>query len=89
MPAYALIEASSVPLAQGRGTRCSARNQFNGTVARITEGAVNDEVVVDVGHGCSVVAVITQAGTAALELEEGGPAVVLFNASSVIIGVSM
>lgn len=51
VPAYALIEASSVPLAQGRGTRCSARNQFNDTVTRITEGAVNDEVVVDVGHG--------------------------------------
>ena len=84
MPAYALIKASSMILAQGQGTRCSARNQFNGTVARITEGAVNDEVVVDVGHGC-----ITRAGTAALELEEGGPAVVLFNASSVIIGVSM
>ncbi|WP_296246482.1 TOBE domain-containing protein [uncultured Stenotrophomonas sp.] len=89
MPAYALIKASSVLLAQGQGTRCSARNQFSGTVARITEGAVNDEVVVDIGHGCSVVAVITRAGTAALELEEGGPAVVLFNASSVIVGVSM
>lgn len=86
-PAYALVKASSVILAQGNGVRYSARNQFSGKVGRITEGAVNDEVVVDIGNGCSVVAVITRASTAALNLQEGGPAEVLFKASSVIVGV--
>lgn len=75
-------------VAQGEG-RYSARNQFSGTVERLTEGAVNDEVVVDIGHGCSVVAVITRASTAALELREGSTATVLFKASSVIVGVPM
>lgn len=87
--AYALVKASSVIVAQGDGTRYSARNQFSGRVERITEGAVNDEVVVDIGHGCTVVAIITRASTAALELREGGTATVLFKASSVIVGVPM
>lgn len=87
VPAYALVKASSVIVAQGEG-RYSARNQFSGTVQRITEGAVNDEVVVDIGHGCSVVAVITRASTAALELREGGKATMLFKASSVIVGIA-
>ena len=89
VPAYALVKASSVIVAQGDGARYSARNQFAGRVERITEGAVNDEVVVDIGHGCSVVAVITRASTAALELQEGSAATVLFKASSVIVGVPM
>jgi len=89
VPAYALVKASSVIVAQGDGTRYSARNQFNGTVERITEGAVNDEVVVDIGHGCTVVAIITRTSTGALGLQEGGPATVLFKASSVIVGVPM
>ncbi len=89
VPAYALVKASSVIVAQGDGTRYSARNQFNGTVERITEGAVNDEIVVDIGHGCTVVAIITRTSTSALGLQEGGPATVLFKASSVIVGVPM
>jgi len=89
VPAYALVKASSVIVAQGDGTRYSARNQFSGTVERITEGAVNDEIVVDVGHGCTVVAIITRTSTSALGLQEGGPATVLFKASSVIVGVPM
>ncbi len=89
VPAYALVKASSVIVAQGDGTRYSARNQFNGTVERITEGAVNDEIVVDIGHGCTVVAIITRTSTRALGLQEGGPATVLFKASSVIVGVPM
>lgn len=89
MPAYALVKASSVILAQDQSARCSARNQFRGKVGRITQGAVNDEVVVDIGHGCSVVAVITRGSTAVLELQDGAPVAVLFNASSVIVGVSI
>lgn len=87
--AYALVKASSVIVAQGDGTRYSARNQFSGTVTRITEGAVNDEVMVDIGNGVNVVAVITRTSTATLGLETGATATVLFKASSVIVGVPM
>ena len=50
---------------------------------------MNDEVVVDIGHGCTVVAIITRTSTGALGLQEGGPATALFKASSVIVGVPM
>lgn len=86
--AYALVKASSVVLAnEVTGARYSARNCFAGDISRITTGAVNDEIVVDIGNGVSVVAIITQASTSALELVEGGRATVLFKASSVIVGV--
>lgn len=86
--AFALVKASSVLLAnEVKGARYSARNCFSGSVSRITPGAVNDEIVVEIGNGISVVAIITHASTAALALVEAGRATVLFKASSVIVGV--
>lgn len=86
--AFALIKASSVILASvAADARFSARNQLAGTVARLTRGAVNDEVVVELGGGCSVVAIVTHASAEALELAEGRPIIAMFKASSVIVGV--
>ncbi len=86
--AFALVKASSVIISNTlKGARYSARNSLAGTVERISEGAVNDEVVLDVGNGCSVVAIITRQSTQHLELKEGAKATALFKASSVIIGV--
>ncbi|MNM57856.1 Molybdenum-pterin-binding protein MopA [compost metagenome] len=48
---------------------------------------MNDEIVLDVGNGCSVVAIITRQSTQALELKPDGKATALFKASSVIVGV--
>ncbi len=87
-PAFALVKASSVIVANDvEGARYSARNCFTGSVSRISRGAVNDEVVVDLGNGCSMVAIITRESTQALGLEQGVRATVLFKASSVIVGV--
>jgi len=87
-PAFALVKASSVIVASDvEGARYSARNRFAGTVARISQGAVNDEIVVDVGNACSMVAIITRESTRTLGLEPGAAATVLFKASSVIVGV--
>jgi molybdate transport system regulatory protein len=86
--AFALIKASSVIVANvQKEARYSARNSLAGTVERISEGAVNDEIVLDVGNGCSVVAIITRESTQALELQQGTKAIALFKASSVIVGV--
>lgn len=86
--AFALIKASSVILATGTGgERFSARNQFAGRLARLTRGAVNDEAVVELDGGSSVVATLTHASSQALELAEGKPVVAMFKASSVIVGV--
>ena len=88
-PAYALVKASSVILMTGAdGARLSARNQLAGTVARVTPGAVNCEVVLELAGGGSVAAVITKASAQALKLKKGSAATALFKASSVIVGVA-
>ncbi len=89
--AFALVQASSVILLAGAdepAARYSARNCLPGTVQRITPGAVSAEVVLDLGAGASIAAVITlQIGTD-LGLALGQPARALFKASSVILGVA-
>ncbi len=88
--AFALVKASSISLVTGNGpARFSARNQLNGTVARLATGAVNSEVVVDLDDGGTIAAVVTNQSSANLSLRVGIEATVLFNASSVIIGVPL
>lgn len=85
--AFALVKASSVLLATELGeARLSARNQLHGTVIALNPGAVNAEVVLDVGGGTQIAASITLSSLNALGLEPGAQATALFKASSVIIG---
>lgn len=85
--AFALIQASSVMLATGlAGARLSARNQLPGTVRRITPGAVNAEVVVDLDAGQGIAAIVTMASLQTLALAPGQRAVALLDASNVILG---
>ncbi len=86
--AFALIKSSSVILVtQADGARFSARNRLTGTISRLTPGAVNTEVVLDLAGGGSVAAIITNDSAQALELAEGKEATAMFKASSVIVGV--
>jgi len=86
--AFALIKSSSVILAtQLDGALFSARNQLEGTISRLTPGAVNTEVVLDLPGGGTVAAIITNDSADTLELAEGKTATAMFKASSVIVGV--
>lgn len=86
--AFALVKASSIIVASSLdGARLSARNQLQGTVSAVTPGAVNAEVVIDLGDGVSIAAIVTQSSLRELGLAVGGPATALFKASSVIVGV--
>jgi molybdate transport system regulatory protein len=71
----------------GEGVRLSARNQLAGTVARLTRGAVNAEVVIALGGGGTVAATVTNESVDTLGLVEGLATTALFKASSVILGV--
>ncbi len=87
--AFALVKASSVILmTDSAGTRLSARNQFAGRVSRITQGAVNSEVVIELPGGGTVAAIITHESAQKLGIAVGGAATAVFKASSVIVGVS-
>lgn len=87
-PAFALVNASSViVMVDVKGTQVSARNCLAGTVAAVTKGAVNSEVVIDVASGAHVAAIITNESVERLKLAAGSAASAVFKASSVIIGV--
>jgi molybdopterin-binding protein len=66
--------------------KISARNQLKATVTKITPGAVNTEVQLDLG-GQSVTAVITNASAQSLGLAVGKPAYAIIKASSIMVGV--
>jgi len=85
----ALVKASSVMVGVPDGDRLklSARNQLAGEITRITPGAVNTEVVIALPGGQTVASVITNVAAQGLHLEVGRPALAVFKASSVILGV--
>jgi molybdate transport system regulatory protein len=86
--AIALIKSSMVLLATGGETlRTSARNQLRGTVVQVEEGAVNCEVVLEIGPAKTLVATITRESVDELDLRAGEPATALIKASHVILAV--
>lgn len=87
---YALIKASWVILARDDADmKLSARNRLKGTIVKITEGKVNDEVAMRLAGGSIVTAVITRESLEEMRLKEGENVTALFKASSVILGVSV
>lgn len=66
--------------------KTSARNDFPGTVTKLTPGAVNAEVELTLERGERIVAIITNGSVSALGLKVGAHATALVKASFVIIG---
>lgn len=86
--AIVLIKAPFVMIAPGtEPPALSAANRIAGHIARIEVGAVNAEVVLDIGGGKSLAASITARSASNLSLEEGAPAIALFDAGHVIIAI--
>lgn len=65
--------------------KSSARNQFLGKVIKLSKGAVNGQVVLDIGDGMEIVSVITNESIEDLRLKKGGEAYALIKASSPIL----
>lgn len=65
--------------------KTSARNQFLGRVKSVTMGAVNAEVVLDIGGGDHLVAIITNESVRVLDLKAGSEAFALIKSSSVVV----
>ena len=68
--------------------KTSARNQFAGKVKNVKMGAVNAEVIVDIGGGSTLVAVITNESVEHLKLEIGSEVYALVKAPWVIVTTS-
>ena len=66
--------------------KTSARNDFKGTVTRLTPGAVNAEVELTLDRGERIIAIITNGSVSALGLKVGSKATALVKATWVILG---
>ena len=67
----------------------SARNTLEGTISKITKGAVNSEVELTTKGGSTIVAIITNGSVASLQLVEGKKACALIKASWIILGKNL
>ncbi|MDP1636265.1 MAG: TOBE domain-containing protein, partial [Gallionellaceae bacterium] len=68
--------------------KTSARNQFMGTVKSIKSGPINAEVVLDIGGGDTLAAVITNESVEHLALKAGSEAYAMIKAPWVIVTTS-
>ncbi len=67
--------------------KISARNQLKGKVKKITHGAVNSEVILELPGGQEVVAIITKESAQNLGLAVGKTVYAIIKASNVMLGV--
>ena len=67
--------------------KISARNVLKGTVVRVTPGAVNSEVVLELPGGIQLVSIITKQSAESLKLAPGVEAYAVVKASNVMIAV--
>lgn len=63
----------------------SARNQFPGVVKTVHRGAVNSDVILDIGDGLEIFANITNEAVADLRLAPGRQAMALIKSSFVLL----
>jgi molybdopterin-binding protein len=71
---------------KGSTMKISARNVLKGKIVAIKAGAVNSEVVLDIG-GTTLVSIITKESVDSLKLKVGGTAYAVVKASNVMIAV--
>lgn len=65
----------------------SARNQFLGTVKSVIKGAVNAEIIVDIGNDVELAAIITNDSAEHMALEPGSDVYALIKAQWIILTV--
>jgi molybdopterin-binding protein len=66
--------------------KLSARNQLKGKILDVTKGSATSHVRLDLGHGITVTAAITNEAVADLGLKKGDDAWAVIKASDVMIG---
>ncbi|WP_397453376.1 molybdopterin-binding protein [Pseudomonas sp. NA-150] len=86
--AVALVKAPWVMLmTDSSGFRLSARNCLEGKVVKVSDGAVNAEVVIQLDGGTEVYSIVTRDAVAELGLKPGVSATAVIKASHIILGV--
>jgi molybdopterin-binding protein len=65
--------------------KISARNVLKGKVAKVTHGAVNSEVVVQLPGGVEIISIITKKSAKSLTISKGKEVYAVIKASNVMI----
>ncbi len=84
---YAVVKASSVMFATQKIEGISARNQIEGKIVKVVEGAVNGQVAIEDADGVQITGSITNESIETLGLKEGGTAVAIIKATDVMVAV--
>ena len=82
------LSAAETIFSNGRSNKrmnISARNALKGTIKRLTPGAVNTEVIIDIANGIEVVSIITKESAERLSLAVGKEVYAVVKASDVMI----
>ena len=65
--------------------KLSARNQVSGKVLQVQKGQTTSHVTIDIGHGVTLTASITNEAVDDLQLRQGDNAVAIIKASDVMV----
>jgi len=84
---YAVIKATNVMFATSKIEGISARNQIEGKIVAIKEGAVNGHVTIEDADGVKIAGSITNESIETLGLKEGDTAVAIIKATDVMVAV--
>ncbi len=67
--------------------KLSARNVLKGKVKKITQGAVNSEIIIELPGGIEIVSVITKSSVDNLGLQVGKECYAVIKASNVMVAI--
>lgn len=65
--------------------KISARNQLSGTVKEVSLGTITAQVILDIGNGQQIVAIISKDSAESLNLKAGVKATAVIKATEVMI----
>jgi len=82
----AVIKSSNVLLSTQSSLKLSARNSLKGSIEDINLGAVNAEVVVNIGNEDKIVSIVTVNSVKNMNLQVGTKVDAIIKASDIIIG---
>lgn len=67
--------------------KLSARNQLKGKIIKVDEGLITSKVMLDLGNGNVISAIISKDAIADLDLKPGDTAFAVIKSTEVIIGI--
>jgi molybdopterin-binding protein len=70
---------------EGKKMNISARNTLKGKIKKVTHGAVNTQVIIELSNGLEVVSIITKDSAERLKLASGKEVYAVIKASDVMI----